>query len=129
MVAEHERPRGVFVAAAFFAVGGFLEIACAVYEAPRPLAFWPIWDALGRAILHFLLAAGLWRRLSMCRAIAMVYCLAMIITYAIALLLAFSGAPVQYPASVVVQSLYQVPSCVLLLPYLRSEDAALVWSR
>ena len=129
MIPDHARPRGVWVPALFFALGGLLEVICAVYDAPRPLAFWPIWEALGRAILHLLLAAGLWQRLSVCRFIALIYCLAMIATYAAALGLAFSGAPVQYPASVVLQSLYQVPSCVLLLPYLRSEAAARLYTR
>ena len=129
MTAERRPPRGVWVPAAFFAVGGVLEVACAVYDAPPPLAFWPIWDALGRAILHVLLAAGLLYRLSVCRFVALIYCVAMIATYAAALGLAFAGAPVQYPASVVLQSLYQVPSCVLLVPYLRSEAAALLFSR
>ena len=123
------RPRGVWVPAAFFALGGLLEVACAVYDAPRPLAFWPIWEALGRAILHVAMAAGLWHRLSVCRQVAMIYCVAMIATYALALALAFSGAPLQYPASVVFQSLYQFPSCVLLLPFLRSEAAAQLFSR
>ena len=129
MVPEDGRPRAVWVAAAFFAVGGLLEIACAVYEAPRPIAFGPVWEGFGRALLHLLLAVGLWHRLSLCRVIAMIYCLVMIITYAAALLVAFSGALVQYPPSVIVQSLYQVPSCLLLFPYLRSEDAALLFTR
>lgn len=124
-----ERPRGVAVAACFFLLGGGLEVACALYDAPRPVAFWPIWEAVGRALLHFLLGAGLWKRLAVCRAIAMVYCLVMVITYAAALVLAFSGAAVQYPAAVVVQSLYQVPSCLLLFPYLRSAEAAAIFAR
>lgn len=129
MIAEARPPRGVWVPAAFFAVGGLLEVACAVYDAPRPVAFWPIWEALGRAILHVLLAVGLLYRLSACRLVAMIYCVAMIATYAAALGLAFAGAPVSYPASVVLQSLYQVPSCVLLFPYLRKEAAASLFSR
>lgn len=127
--APDDRSRGVRVATAFFAVGGILEMACALYDAPRPLPFWPIWEGIGRALLHFLQAAGLWRRLALCRAIAIVYCLVMVATYAGALLLAWSGSAVQYPASVVVQSLYQVPSCLLLLPYLRSPEAAATYSR
>ena len=129
MMAEQGRPRGVWVPAAFFAIGGMLEVACAVYDAPTSLAFWPLWESLGRAILHVLMAVGLWHRLSVCRVMAMIYCLAMLATYAAALALAFSGAPVQYPASVVVQSLYQVPSCALLFPYLRSEAAAQLFTR
>jgi hypothetical protein len=129
MISDQGRPRGVWVPAAFFALGGLLEVVSAVYDAPQPLEFWPIWESLGRAILHLLLAAGLWSRLSVCRFIAMIYCVAMIATYAAALALAFSGAPVSYPASVVLQSLYQVPSCVLLFPYLRSEAAAALFDR
>jgi hypothetical protein len=129
MASSPDPPRGVQVAAAFFGLGGILEIACAIYDAPRPLAFWPVWEALGRALLHFLLAAGLWHRLALCRSIALVYCLAMVATYAVALLLAWNGAAVRYPSSVVVQSLFQVPSCVLLFPYLRSPAAAATFTR
>ena len=41
-------------------------------------------------------------------------------TYAVVLALALAGAPVRFPPSVVVLSLLQVPSCALLLPWLRS---------
>ena len=122
-------PRGVWMPAAFFLGGGVLELALAVYEAPRPLPFWPLWEALGRAVLHFLLAAGLWRRIALCRSIAMVYCLAIVPTYAAALALAWVEAPFRFPPSVVLQSLYQVPSCVLLFPYLRSAEASVLFSR
>ncbi len=122
-------PRGVWVPAAFFVGGGILELALAVHEAPRPLSFWPLWEALGRAVLHFLVAAGLWRRIALCRSIAMVYCLAVVPTYAAALALAWLEAPFRFPPSVVVQSLYQVPSCVLLFPYLRSAEASVLFTR
>jgi len=122
-------PRGVWVPAAFFLGGGMLEIALAVSEAPRPLAFWPIWDGLGRAMMHFLVAYGLWHRIAICRSIAMVYCLAVVPTYAAALALAYAGAPFRFPPSVVMQSLYQVPSCLLLFPFLRSEEASLLFTR
>jgi hypothetical protein len=122
-------PRGVWVPAAFFVGGGILELATAAYEAPSPLRFWPLWEALGRALMHFLLAAGLWRRIALCRSIAMVYCLAVVPTYAAALALAWAGAPFRFPPSVVVQSLYQVPSCVLLFPFLRSTEASLLFTR
>jgi hypothetical protein len=59
----------------------------------------------------------------------MVYCIAAVVTYGIALALAFAEAPVRFPPSVVLQSLYQVPSCLLLLPYLRSPDAAAAFPR
>ena len=115
--------------AAFFIVGGILELATAAWESPSPPRFWPLWEALGRAILHFLLAAGLWQRIALCRSIAMVYCLAVIPTYAAALLLAWAEAPFRFPPSVVVQSLYQVPSCLLLFPFLRSPEASELFSR
>jgi hypothetical protein len=122
-------PKGVWVPAAFFAVGGGLEIALALYESPRPWAFWPLWEALGRAVMHFLVAAGLWQRISICRSIALVYCLAVIPTYAAAIVLAYTGAPFRFPPSVVFQSLYQIPSCLLLFPYLRSDEASALFTR
>ena len=122
-------PRGVWVPAAFFVGGGMLEVALAVYEAPRPLSFWPLWEALGRAFLHFLVAAGLWQRIALSRSIAMVYCLAVVPTYAAALALAWIEAPFRFPPSVVVQSLYQVPSCLLLFPHLRSAEASVLFTR
>jgi hypothetical protein len=122
-------PRGVWVAAAFFVAGGVLEIVLAVYETPRPWPFWPLWDGLGRALMHFLVAFGLWRRIAVCRSIAMVYCLAVVPTYAAAIALAYAGAPFRFPPSVVFQSLYQVPSCLLLFPYLRSDEASSLFTR
>jgi hypothetical protein len=122
-------PKGVWVPAAFFLCGGLLEIALALYEAPRPVAFWPIWEALGRAAMHFLVAWGLWQRIAICRSIALVYCLAIVPTYAAALALAYAGAPFRFPPSVVLQSLYQVPSCLLLFPFLRSEQASVLFTR
>ena len=124
-----EVPRGVWVPAAFFVGGGLLEVALAVYEAPQPLRFWPLWEALGRAIFHFLLAFGLLRRIALCRSIAMVYCLAVVPTYVAALVLAYADAPLHFPPSVVLQSFYQVPSCVLLFPYLRSAQASVLFTR
>ena len=122
-------PKGVWVPAAFFLAGGVLEIALAAYETPRPWPFWPLWEALGRATLHFLVALGLWRRIAVCRSIAMVYCLAVVPTYAAALALAYAGAPFRFPPSVVFQSFYQVPSCLLLFPYLRSDEASMLFTR
>jgi hypothetical protein len=117
-------PRAVVVCSAFFLASGVLEIVTAVLEAPRPLSFWPVWEALGRGILHFLLAWGLWNRIALCRSAAMIYCLAVLITYGVVLGLALAGEPLRYPTSIRVHSLFQVPSCVLLLPYLRSREAA-----
>ena len=122
-------PKGVWVPVAFFVGGGVLELALAAYELPRPWPFWPLWEALGRALLHFLVALGLWQRIAICRSIAMVYCLAVVPTYAAALALAYLDAPFRFPPSVVLQSLYQVPSCLLLFPFLRSEQASLLFTR
>jgi hypothetical protein len=122
-------PRGVWVCSGFFFVSGLAEIGLSLYEAPHPLTFDIVWQALGRGLLHFLLAWGLWRRIALCRSIAMVYCIAAVVTYAAALALALAQAPLRFPPSVVYQSLYQVPSCVLLLPYLRSPIAAALFPR
>jgi hypothetical protein len=133
MQAESPQPQplaaGVLVCAGFFALAGALELAVSVWELPKPLRFWPVWEALGRAIFSFLLALGLWRRLALCRSIAMVYCLAAIVTYAVVLGLALTQAPLAYPPSVVIGSLVEVPSCALLLPYLRSKEASLLFPR
>jgi hypothetical protein len=117
-------PTGVWVSALFFAIAGVLEVVLSLADAPGPLRFWPVWEALGRGLLHGLVAWGLWERIALCRTIAMVYCLAALVTYAIVLGLALFGAPLQFPTSVIVQSTFQVPSCALLFPYLRSPRAA-----
>jgi len=122
-------PAGVWVTAGFFALGGLIEIALGIWELPRPLPFWPAWEALGRSLLYLILAAGLWRRIALCRSIAMVYCLAALATHAFVLALAFAQAPVRFPTSVFVHSLYEVPSCALLFPYLRSPRAAVLFPR
>lgn len=121
-------PRGVLVTSVFFVVSGLVEIATAAYET-RPLAFWPLWDAFFRGVLHFVLAWGLWRRIALCRSVAMVYCLAMLTTYGVVLGMALAHAPVRFPGSVKVQSLIQVPSCALLLPFLRSPKASQLFPR
>lgn len=122
-------PTGVWVSALFFALAGVLEVALSLADAPAPPRFWPLWEALGRGLLHGLVAWGLWERIALCRTIAMVYCLAALVTYAIVLGLALFGAPLQFPTSVIVQSTFQVPSCALLLPYLRSPRAAQLFPR
>src|SRR6266851_436882 len=122
-------PTGILVSVLFFAICGLLELGLGVLEAPRPLPFWTVWEALGRAILYWLLAAGLWHRFALCRQVAIVYCLATLVTYAIVLGLALGQAPLQFPNSVVVSSIFQVPSCALLFPYLRSGEAALLFPR
>jgi hypothetical protein len=122
-------PTGVWLSALFFAVAGLFEIALSLHDVPGPLRFWPLWEALGRGLPHGLVAWGLWERIAWCRTIAMVYCLATLVTYVVAVGLALFGAPLQFPSSVVVQSLYQVPSCALLLPNLRSPRAAALFPR
>ena len=126
---ETHTPRGIWVSAAFFLVSGLLEIGFGVLEAPRPLPFWTIWEALGRGLLCLLLAAGLWSRLALCRSIAMVYCLAVLTMYPLILGLAIFQAPFRFPPSVVALSLFQVPSCALLFPFLRSPDASRLFPR
>jgi uncharacterized membrane protein len=121
-------PRGASLTIAFFVVSGLLELGFAFGEAASP-GFGALWEAVGRAILHWLVAVGLWRRLAVCRTVGMVYCLAAVVTYAVVLALAVCGAPVRFPVSVIVQSLVQLPSCALLLPWLRSTEAARAFSR
>jgi hypothetical protein len=116
-------PLPVRLSAAFFALAGAVEILVTLYEV-RPLAFWPVWDACVRGGMNFLLALGLLRGYAICRSIAMIYCLAVVITYSVAVGLALSGAPLEYPVSVVVQSLLHIPSGVVLFLYLRSPLAS-----
>ena len=113
----------MWVTTAFFAVSGVLEFALSVAELDT-LAPWELWDAFVRGAMHGLLALGLWRRLAWCRTIALVYCLAALTMYGVVLGLAIARAPVRFPDSVRIQSLFQVPSCALLLPFLRSRSAA-----
>ncbi len=117
------------MSAAFFALAGLLDLVLSVREVPRPLPFWPVWEAVGRLIFHLLLAWGLLRRLALSRWIALVYCLAALVTYGVALVLALANAPVRFPPSVILGSLFQVPSCALLLPWLRSTEALLSFRR
>jgi hypothetical protein len=122
------RPRAAFLAVAFFALSGALEIVLAFADAPRPSVD-ALWEALGQALLHGLLAAGLWRGYALCRTLGFVYCLAALVTYAAVLALALGGAPFRFPPSVVVESLFQVPSCALLVPWLRSPAAGRAFPR
>jgi hypothetical protein len=122
-------PTGVWITAGFFVAGGLLHLGAALHDLPRPLALWALWGALGRALLSLLLAWGLWRRIALCRSIAMVYCLAVLTTDAIVLGLAFARAPVRFPDWVVWESLYEVPSCALLFPYLRSPRASALFPK
>jgi hypothetical protein len=59
----------------------------------------------------------------------MVYCLAVVVTDVCALALALAHAPLHFPPSVVVPSLFEVPSCVLLFPFLRSPAASALFPR
>jgi hypothetical protein len=122
-------PPGVWLTVVFFAASGVLEILLALHDAPRPVPFTTLWQASGTAVLHFLVAWGLWNRIALCRSVAMVYCIAVVVTYLSALALALGQAPLRFPAYVVVQSLFQVPSCVLLFPFLRSPAAAAMFPR
>ena len=122
-------PLGVWISSGFFALGGAIEIVLGLLEMPRPMSFWSVWEALGRSLLYLIVAAGLWRRIALCRSIAMVYCLAALATHAFVLALAFAHAPVRFPTSVFVHSLYEVPSCALLFPYLRSSRASALFPR
>jgi len=89
------------------------------FDGGRPGA----WNALGQSLLHGLLAIGLWKRVPLCRAFALVYCLAALVTYGVVLGLALAHAPLRFPTSIVVMSLFQVPSCAVLLLWLRGAEA------
>jgi hypothetical protein len=122
-------PHGVRWAALFFAASGLADLGLTLAELPRPLGFWAVWEALGNGLLYALLAVGLLQRFALCRSVAMVYCLASLVTYAVVLAMALAQAPCTFPRSVFVSSLFEVPSCALLLPYLRSAEAALFFRR
>ena len=125
---QKPRPRGVIVASAFFVLAGIVEVLTLVADLDAP-AFWPIWDAVFRGVPHFVLAYGLYQRIALCRSIAMVYCLAVLITYFVVLGMAFFQAPVEFPQSVILQSLFHIPSCTLLFPYLRRPESTLLFPR
>ncbi|HWX25562.1 MAG TPA: hypothetical protein VN083_10990 [Vicinamibacteria bacterium] len=124
-----ERSWGVWAAAGFFALGGVLEFTFAAWFAPRPPGFWDLWDALGRSILYIVVAAGLWRRIAVFRSLASIYCIVILLTYAAVLVIAYCGMNAVFPKSLILGSLYEIPSCVLLLPYLRSPEASATFSR
>jgi hypothetical protein len=110
----------------FFALSGVLELVLPIADGEGTKT---AWNAVGQALLHWLLAAGLWWRLLLCRVLAHIYCLAALVTYGIVLGLALAQAPIEFPPSVVVMSLFQVPSCAILLPWLRGGEARLLLSR
>jgi hypothetical protein len=119
-------PLALHLCAGFFALSGILELALPLLDRHAGSG---LWDASGQALLHGLLAAGLWRRLALCRVLALVYCLAALVTYGAVLGLALAHAPLLFPRAVVVFSLLQVPSCAVLLPWLRGVEARRLFSR
>jgi hypothetical protein len=128
-MSKPSQPALVQVSALFFVVVGILEVALPLLTDPAAATFAKLWEATGRGTFDLLLAFGLWRRIAICRSIAMVYCLAALATYAAVLLLAFVHAPFRFPESIVLGSLYEVPSCALLYPYLRSAQASSLFHR
>ncbi len=119
-------PIAAHLCAGLFVLSGTLELAFPLARNPTPEA---LWSAFGQALMHWLVATGLWHRLSVCRVLALVYCLAALVTYGVVLLLAVAQAPVHFPPSVIVMSLLQVPSCAVLLPWLRSPAALVAFPR
>jgi hypothetical protein len=120
-------PRAAAWCVAFFVGSGALELLRPILDGGG--AGRSSWDAIGQALLHWLLAAGLWQRLRLCQLLALVYCLAALVTYGVTLGLALAGAPMSVPHSVVVMSLFQVPSCAVLLPWLRGGGARAAFPR
>jgi hypothetical protein len=127
-MARKERPQGVWVPAAFFVVAGLLEIGVGLLPS-MPHGFWAVWDVLARGFIHFVVALGLWQRISFFRLVAIVYCLAVLATYAVVFVLAFSNTPAEFSTALVLDSLFEVPSCALLIPYLRSAEASSLFTR
>jgi len=128
-MSEQHASRLVVLAAAFFVAAGVLEVGLG-WTAPRHAsAFWQLWEALARGGLDIVVALGLSRRLAICRTIALIYCLASVTTYAVVLALALGQAAFRFPPAVVVQSLFEVPSCSVLFLYLRSPRASATFTR
>lgn len=123
------QPALVQVSVLFFVVAGVLEVALPLATDPGAATFAKIWEATGRGTLDLLVALGLSRRIAICRSIAMVYCLAALATYGAVLVLAFAHAPFRFPVSIVLSSLFEVPSCALLYPHLRSAEASILFCR
>jgi hypothetical protein len=123
-----EGSRGVFVAAGFFALGGVLDIGFAVFLPSQP-GFWGVWEAAGRSLVSLVVAFGLLRRLAFFRYLAAIYCVAMLLTYGAVLLLAYSGTDASFSRALILQSLYEIPACGVLLPYFRSPEAQEAFSQ
>jgi hypothetical protein len=126
-VAERVESSGVWAASGFFALCALLEIGAAAL-APSP-GFWDLWDASGRSLLYVFVAAGLFRRIWFFRLLAAVYCVVILLTYAAVIVLAYSRTRAVFPTSLIVRSLFEIPSAALLLPYLRSSGASATFSR
>ena len=122
-------PRGAVIPAAFFLASGLLDGVLSLSTATQPLGFDTVWTVTGRCLMNVVLAYGLWRRIALCRSIALVYCLATVITYAFALAFAYAREPLHYSTALIVGSAFEVPSCVLLFAYLRSSEAGTVFVR
>lgn len=114
------------LAALFFVASGALEVAFAWIENPTADG---LWAGAGQGLLHWILAAGLWARLALSRVFALVYCLAALVTYGVVLGMALAQAPLEFPRSVVVMSLFQVPSCAVLFSWLRTPEAIQAFPR
>ncbi|HET7295308.1 MAG TPA: hypothetical protein VFM88_23015 [Vicinamibacteria bacterium] len=123
------RPAGLYWSAAFFVAAGLMEVALPLLTDPGSRSFVRLWEATGKATLDFLVALGLWKRVALVRSVAMVYCLGAVAAYTAALAFAWSGAPFRYPQALVIASLFEVPSCALLYPWLRSPAAGAVFTR
>lgn len=123
------RDPAVWLPAAFFASSGLLELGLQAWEAPRPLTFWPLWQGLGHALLGLLLAAGLLRRIALCRTLALVYCLAALVTWPIVVAFALAGAPFTFGRGLIVRSLFEFPACGAMWPFLRSPRAAALFDQ
>jgi hypothetical protein len=118
---------GVWAASGFFALCALLEFGVVAFS--RAPGFWDLWDATGRSLLYLLVAGGLWRRIWFFRLLAAVYCFVILLTYAAVILLAYSRTNAVFPTSLIVRSLFEIPSAALLLPYLRSPGASATFSR
>jgi hypothetical protein len=127
--AESIPPPGVWLPAIFFAAAGLLDFGLTVFASSRPPDFDLAWTASGRTLLNVLLAYGLWRRLGLCRSIAVAYCLGTIAAYSIAILLAIAQQPLSYPPRIVIGSAFEVPLCVLIFRHLRSPEGAGLFSK
>ena len=123
------RPPGLYWSTGFFVAAGLLEVLLPVTTDPGSRNFVRLWEATGKATFDFLVAFGLWKRVALVRSIAMVYCLGAILAYTAALAFAWAGAPFRYPQALVIASLFEVPSCALLYPWLRSPAAGVLFSR